>query len=204
MSVEILQQGIPLTQASKALIILHGRGGAAQEMLSLAQKCCDDQFYIAAPQAPGHTWYPNSFMSEEKLNEPTLSQSIRAIKELIEETAKHVPTHHIYLMGFSQGACLSLEISARFATKYGGVIALTGEFMGPTIDEKKYQGNLQGTKVFISNGDQDPFIPLTRSKESKKLMEKIGAHVTLQIYPGRPHIVSEDEIKWVRNNILLT
>ena len=185
---EIIQQGQPLDKASKALILLHGRGGTAYDILGLANEFCDDTFYIAAPQATNRSWYPYSFMEEEQLNEPWLSSSIETVKRLIDETAKSIPKSHIYLMGFSQGACLTLEVSCRFAAKYGGVVAFTGGLIGQTIDETKYSGNFEGTKVFIGNSDQDPHVPLRRSEQSKQLMKKMGADVTLKVYKGMAHI----------------
>lgn len=202
MTDDVLHQGVLVSKATKALILLHGRGGNARDMLSLADAFIDDHFYIAAPQAPNSLWYPQSFMAEEKLNEPYLSLSIERIKKLIDKTAEHIPKAQIYLMGFSQGACLALEISTRFASLYGGIIAFTGGLIGSAINEKKYQGNFEGTKVFMSNGDHDPYIPLPRSIESKAVMEKFGAEVTLKVYEGRAHTISEDEINWVKLNIL--
>lgn len=200
---EVLDQGSPVTKASKALIFMHGRGGTASGVIDFAKEFCDDQFYIAAPQAPHGVWYPYKFMDEEKLNEPSLSLSVEKIKKLIEEISKHLPKEKIYLMGFSQGACMALEVASRFADKYGGVVAFTGGLIGHQINEKKYQGHFKGTKVFIGNGDKDPYIPLIRSEESKELMEKMGAEVTLKVYPGRGHSISEEEISWVKQNIIL-
>lgn len=201
MTDDVYHQGILVSKATKALILLHGRGGTARDILSLADAFVDDQFYIAAPQAPNSLWYPQSFMADENLNEPYLSLSIERIKKLIDETEKYIPKSQIYLMGFSQGACLALEISTRFAAKYGGIIAFTGGLIGSAIDEKKYQGNFDGTRVFVSNGDLDPYIPLSRSIESKEVMGKFGAEVTLKVYQGRPHTISEDEIDWVKLNL---
>lgn len=200
---EVLHQGPLITKASKALILIHGRGGTARSILSLANRICDNDFYVAAPQATGNTWYPHSFIEEERLNEPYLSLSIRAIKDLIDQTAKHIPKNKIFIGGFSQGACLALEVSTRFAAKYGGIIALTGGLIGNKIEKGKYQGDFEETKVFISNGDQDLHIPLMRSEQSKELMETLGAHVTLKIYKGRPHTITEDEIKFVKSSILV-
>lgn len=199
---EILHQGPSVTKASKALILLHGRGGTARNILGLADKICDDSFYIAAPQATYNTWYPYSFMEEEERNEPYLSLSIKEIKDLIDQTAKYIPKQRIFIAGFSQGACLALEVSTRFAVQYGGIVAFTGGLIGKTVDESKYQGNFVGTKVFISDGDYDPHVPLIRAVQSKELMEKLGANVTLKVYEGRPHIIEEDEITFVKENIL--
>lgn len=201
---KIIERGVPLAQASKAIILLHGRGGTAEVILQLADKGWKEHFYIVAPQAPNNIWYPNSFLSEESRNEPYLSESVQNIKDLIDQMATRIPKDQIVIMGFSQGACLSLEISSRFAEKYGGIAAFTGGLIGRNIDENKYQGNFEGTKVLISNGDHDPFIPLIRSEQSKELMEKLGANVTLKVYPGRNHIITENEIEWVEKNILFS
>lgn len=199
---EVLQQGPSITKASKALILLHGRGGTARSILDLADRICDNDFYIAVPQAAHNTWYPYSFMEEEERNEPNLSSSIKGVKDLIDQTAKYIPKEKIFIAGFSQGACLALEVTARYAVQYGGIVAFTGGLIGRTVDESKYQGNFVGTKVFISDGDYDLHVPLIRAVQSKELMEKLGANVTLKVYKGRPHIIVEDEIIFVKENIL--
>jgi len=198
---EVIQQGCPLRQAKKALILLHGRGSTALDILSLADSFADDSFYIAAPQATRQSWYPHSFMAEEAQNEPWISSAIEIVKKLVENTTKHVPLDKIYLMGFSQGACLALEFSARYAAKYGGIVAFTGGLIGKTQDEEKYQGNFAGTKIFIGTSDQDPHVPLIRSEQSKLILEKMGAAVTLKVYAGMAHTINEDEINWVRKFI---
>lgn len=198
---QIVEQGTPLKDASKALILLHGRGASAQDILSLAYDFCDKTFYVAAPQATHNTWYPHSFMSEEKSNEPWLSSSVETVKRLIDEVAEFIPREKICIMGFSQGACLALEVATRHATKYGAVVAFTGGLIGRVINEKKYHGNFKGTEVFIGNSDKDPHVPLIRSEESKALMEKMGAHVTLKVYPGMAHTINQDEIQTVKKMI---
>lgn len=200
-SYQIVSQGQNLEKASKALILLHGRGSTAFEIMNLAKEFCDLNYYIAAPQATNNSWYPYSFLKEESMNEPWLSSAVDVVKKLIDETANYIPKNHIYLMGFSQGACLTLEFSTRFASKYGGVVAFTGGLIGSTINEGKYNGNFEGTKVFIGNSDLDPHVPLSRSEESKEIMEKLGANVELKVYKGMGHTISETEIedvkKWI-------
>lgn len=200
-SYKIIEQGAEIKKASNALLALHGRGGSAFDILRLAHEFCDDTFYLAAPQAVNNSWYPYSFMAEEKTNEPWLTSAVENVKKLIDETSKYIPKSQIYIMGFSQGACLALEVSARYADKYGGVIAFTGGLIGQTLNEKKYRGDFKKTKVFIGNSDIDPHVPLSRSEESKKIMEKLGADVTLKVYAGMAHTINEDEISWVKKNI---
>lgn len=199
---QIVEQGLPLNKASKALILLHGRGGTAIDILGLAQVFCDSTFYIAAPQATNNSWYPYSFMADEKTNEPWLSSALKSVERLIDETSHHIPRNQIYIMGFSQGACMALEVSTRHAAHYGGIIAFTGGLIGRVLNEEKYHGNFAGTKVFIGTSDRDPHVPLSRAEQSKDIMKKLGADVTLKVYHGMGHIINDDEINWVKENIM--
>lgn len=186
---------------SKALILLHGRGSTAQDILGLVDHIADHSFFVIAPQAPNNTWYPYSFMEEEKKNEPWLSSSIEIVCEAIESAATRVPKEKIYIVGFSQGACLALEVSARYAVKYGGVVAFTGGLIGKTIDRSMYKGNFEGTKVFIGTSDVDPHVPLERAQASRDVLESMGANVSLKVYPGMGHTINGDELQEARKVI---
>lgn len=194
----IIEKGKPLELAEKAIILLHGRGADAYDIITLADQFCDETFYIAAPQATNNAWYPYSFLSPESMNEPWLSSAVGTVKRLIDAICIHLPAEKIYIMGFSQGACLALEATAQNALEYAGVAAFTGGLIGEKISTGKYKGNFEGTKVFIGNSDKDPHVPLKRSEESKNIMEILGAEVTLSIYPGMPHTIIQDEIDTVK------
>lgn len=194
----LVERGLPIEQAKKAWIFLHGRGGTASDILSLVDFFGEASAYIAAPQAPNRTWYPHGFMDEEKLNEPWLTQSLGIINHLVEKIVKVIPKENIYFIGFSQGACLSLETTARSATKYGGIVAFAGGLIGSFVDQTKYHGDYQETPIFIGVNEEDPHIPLIRCQESQTLLEKMGASVNLKVYPGAYHRINQDEIHWAR------
>lgn len=195
---KIETRGLPLDQASKALIMLHGRGGTSSDILNFSGMIADNECYIVAPEATYNSWYPYSFIEEEHKNEPWISSAVEIIERVIEETAIHIPLDKIFLVGFSQGACLSLETSARLPGKYGGIIAYSGGLIGKEINMKKYHKGLEGTKVFIGNSDVDPHIPLYRCEESAEIMTNLGAEVTFKVYPGMKHIINQDEINWAK------
>ncbi len=197
-SYNIIESGKSLGEAKRALILLHGRGATAHDILGLAQEFIDDSFYIAAPQATNNTWYPNSFMADEQTNEPWLSSAVSIVKRLIDETSQQIPYENIYLMGFSQGACLTLEVAAQYANKYAGIAAFTGGLIGKELDTSKYNGDFKGTNIFIGNGDKDMHVPLSRCERSKTILEKMGAQVDLNIYPNRPHTILLEEINTVK------
>ncbi len=184
------------------MIMLHGRGGTAFDILNLNHKFCDDSFYIAAPEATNNSWYPYSFLEDEEKNEPWVTSAVDIVKHLIDEISKFITKERIYILGFSQGACLALETTARHAEKFGGIVAFSGGLIGKELNDKKYHGYFEGTKIFIGNSDHDPHIPLDRCIKSKELLEKQGADVTLKVYPGFSHTINNDEIQFVKHNII--
>jgi phospholipase/carboxylesterase len=195
-SKNVIKTGLSINDAKKALIMLHGRGGSAQDILSLASHLPLEDYYIVAPQATNNTWYPFGFMAPLQQNEPWLTSALDLVSSIVDDIkAARIATTDIYILGFSQGACLTLEFSTRHAQRWGGVIALTGGLIGDHLHTEHYTGNFQGTPVFMSNSTNDPHVPLSRSEESKKLMEQGGAQVTLQVYPNRPHTILPDELK---------
>ena len=185
------------------MIMLHGRGANAEDIISLAGYLKLGNTHIIAPQATNNAWYPYSFLSPRQQNEPWLSSALQVLNEILNDVIlAGIQNQQVIILGFSQGACLALEFATLNARPFGGVIAFTGGLIGDVLQEENYRGNFQKTKVFIGNSDKDPHVPLARSVESKRIMEKLGAEVTLKIYPGMAHTVNEDELNWVNENIL--
>ena len=188
--------GKPIKEAKKALIMLHGRGADPQDILGLAAHFNVSEYALLAPQATNKTWYPYSFMVKPEQNEPWLSSALDLLKEMVEEVKEQgISSENIYFLGFSQGACLTLEFVTRNATKYGGVAAFTGGLIGDKINLENYSGDFNETPIFIGTGNPDPHVPLERVKESVAILEKMNARVELQVYDGRPHTISLEEIE---------
>lgn len=192
----ILEAGLQIEDAKKAIILIHGRGGDARGMVDLKEYLPLQDFAILAPQANNNTWYPYSFMAPVSANEPWLSSAIDTVHELINEVmSSGIPAENIYLAGFSQGACLTLESAARKAQRYGAIIAFTGGLIGETIDPKNYQGDFAGTPILISSGDPDPHVPVSRVHESEAILKEMGAQLTVKLYPGRQHTITNLEVQ---------
>jgi phospholipase/carboxylesterase len=194
--------GQTLAQAKRVLIMTHGRGASAQSILSLAAELEVEDFALAAPQATGNTWYPYSFLAPEIQNEPGLSAGLQVLGQLVEEIKREgFDSPQIYLLGFSQGACLTSEFVARNAQPFGGVFILSGGVIGDSIKPERYSGDFEGTPIFLGCSDVDSHVPLHRVQDSTTLFQKLGANVTEKIYPNAPHSIFQDELNHI-NRIL--
>ncbi len=191
----VLRRGPPVRDARLVAILAHGRGSSSDDILGLAQQFSVDDVSYLAPQAAGHTWYPYSFLAPIEKNEPYLSSALRLLDKLVQQVGgEGVGPDRIVLLGFSQGACLSLEFAARHAQRYAGVVALSGGLIGPRGTPRDYQGSFEGTPVFLGCSDIDPHIPLDRVHESADVFRRMNATVEERIYPRMGHTVNGDEI----------
>jgi phospholipase/carboxylesterase len=198
----VLLKGRKLSEAEKVLVMLHGRGANAEDILSLANYLSVAKFTLLAPQATGNTWYPNSFLAPPFTNEPWLSSAISLVDDITNDIVENgVSYDNIFFLGFSQGACLTLEYVTRNAMKYGGVVAFTGGLIGDKIYEQNYTGDFGSTPVFIGTSDPDPHVPVQRVLDSVKILKNMNAQVTDKIYKNMGHTINEDEIETVNNLI---
>jgi phospholipase/carboxylesterase len=198
----VMAAGVPLNGAKKAIIMLHGRGAAPQDIISLKRYLRLEGVAILAPEATNNSWYPYSFMAPVSQNQPALDSALEVIDSIVKDIEQAgISSENIYFAGFSQGACLTLEYTARHAKRYAGIIALTGGLVGQELVTRNYVGDFADTPVFISTGDPDPHVPVSRVNESIAIFQKLNAKVTSAIFPGRPHTISGEEIEIVNKEI---
>jgi phospholipase/carboxylesterase len=197
--IQTATSGAPITRAKAAMILLHGRGASAESMLSLAEVFAEPDIACLAPQSPGVSWYPYSFLAPIDQNEPFLSRSLATVGKFVADlSAQGFGPERLVLLGFSQGGCLALEFAARNAQEYGAVIGLSAGLIGPEGAPRAYAGSLAGTRVFLGCSDSDAHIPLARVHESARVLSGLGGKVVERIYPGMGHTINEDEIREVR------
>ncbi len=198
----VLSLGAPFKTARQVMILLHGRGANAESILSLAAEFNAPETHYLAPQADQYRWYPYSFLSPIERNEPDLSNALERVDTLVQrllDSGKQLD--QIVLAGFSQGACLASEYVIRNPRRYGGLIVLSGGWIGPKDSLRSANGDLDRLPVFIGCSDIDHHIPLSRVNETASLLESMNANIDLQIYSGMGHTVNADEIS--RINILI-
>lgn len=193
----LLREGTELSTADGAVVLLHGRGASARSILGVAGEFDVEGVAYLAPQAAQRTWYPQSFLEPIERNEPWLTAALDRVSEVVSTAADQVGLERVALVGFSQGACLASEWTARNARRYGGLAALSGGLIGPEGTPRNYDGSLDGTPVFLGCSDVDPHIPVERVHETRDVFEHLGGDVTESIYEGMGHGINEDELEQV-------
>lgn len=200
----VLQAGAALNAADLAMVLLHGRGGSAEDILELGSAFHLQNVAYLAPQAAENTWYPLSFIAPRKMNEPYLSSALAKVESVVQSLQEAgFGRERIVVGGFSQGACLATEFVASHPARYGGLVAFTGGLIGPPGSlQSSPNGELTGTPALLCSGDPDPHVPWTRIEESAAILSGMGATVTTRRYPGRPHTVTQEELELARNLLL--
>jgi phospholipase/carboxylesterase/glyoxalase family protein len=194
----VLHRGASLDDARLVAILIHGRGASAEDILSLAAEFDVHDVAYLAPQAANRTWYPYSFLSPIAQNEPYLTSALGVVASLVTTVVgKGIPAERVALLGFSQGACLTLEFSARNPRRYAAIVGLSGGLIGPPDTPRQYPGSLDGTPVFLGCSDVDAHIPVERVRETTAVLRTMKATVDERIYRGMGHTVNSDEVSAV-------
>jgi phospholipase/carboxylesterase len=200
----IIYAGADIEHAESAMIVLHGRGATAESMVGLVSEIYAENMIYVIPQAKNHAWYPYRFIEKREANEPGVSSGLTLIQSIINALSeKGIQQERIFLLGFSQGACLAADFVARYPAKYGGLFVLSGGLIGDQINQNDYAGDLMDTPVFLGCSDVDFHIPEQRVHESARIFEYLNADVTEKIYPSMGHTINRDEISFIRKMINL-
>lgn len=196
----IKKAGADLENCEAIMIMLHGRNADAEDILSLSEHFHKTNIHFVAPQAKNFSWYPYSFMEDTARNEPGLFSGLQLIKDLV---VKYIEdgfnVNQIYLLGFSQGACLTLEFAARNPANYGGIFGLSGGLIGPKVSDEHYTGDFKSCPIFMGCSNTDPHIPAERVRESDLVFKSMNANVTTKLYPGMPHTIIQEEIDIIKS-----
>ena len=192
--------GEPIERAQAAMLMVHGRGARAKDILSLADQLAQPGFAYLAPQGADNAWYPNRFLDPISSNEPWLSSALAFASEVLDQIMDAgISPERVILLGFSQGACLTLEFAARNARRYGGLAGLSGALIDPDGTPREYTGSLAGTPVFLGCSDVDFHVPKERVGQTAGVLRRLGAEVTERLYPDMDHSINQDEIDFIRS-----
>ena len=193
----VASAGVTLENATAAVVMIHGRGATVRSILDLLQEFgIENDIAYVAPQAAGNSWYPNSFLAPLEHNELKLSSALRAVTETVEGVRDAgLDSEQTLLLGFSQGACLTLEYAVRNPRRYGGVVGFSGGLIRPDGTPREYDGTLDGVPVFLGCSDTDPHILVECVHESSNVFRGLEGDVTERIYEEMAHTVNDEEMR---------
>ena len=207
--------GAAPSEATHAVILLHGRGSgpqsiATQFLPTLLRSTTDAKICVLAPAAEDKTWYPNVYSPNLSENEPWLSGAVERIEREVQALEyAGVSRDKIMIGGFSQGACLAATYVMTYPAKYWGVFVLSGALLGlgsyDNVKLKKlerFKGvDLKGSRILVGCGDSDPFIKAVAAEWTGDAFSHTGASVDTRIYKQMPHTLCADELdvlkRWV-------
>jgi phospholipase/carboxylesterase len=202
-SKDYIRSGVSIKEAKRAIIMVHGRGANAESIISLSSRLELKDTTVFAPRATHQSWYPYSFLAPAEENQPALDSALELLNGLVQELLEQgLGAEDIYFLGFSQGACLSLEYVSRHGKRYGGVIAFTGGLIGEELVAANYLGDFGGTPFLITTGDPDPHVPVARVEDTVNILRNMNGNVMLKIYPGRPHSILPEELELANQHVL--
>ncbi|GAV13973.1 alpha/beta hydrolase [Paenibacillus sp. NAIST15-1] len=192
------------------IFTLHGKGSNEGNMFGLVAPISDDFIVIGIrgnlPLGAGYQYY-----ELKSLGNPIREMFDEAIKQLeafIQYAMDKYPIDpgKCYLLGFSQGAILSMTLALTMGDQLKGIVALNGYI--PDFVKTEYSlRSLNNVSVFVSHGEYDSVFPVRIVHETATYLKEHTQRITLKIYPT-DHGVSEenqrDVLDWLRRDAGLT
>ena len=180
---EALQSGPKA--AAKRLVLLHGWGADADDLLELGRQLCGERRQLLALRAPqphpggsGRQWY-----DLQNRSWPDLPQARVALRARLEALGRSLPLEQTVLLGFSQGAAMALDVGSDLAL--AGIVCCSG------YPHPGWQAKPAMAQVLLTHGKNDPVVPYAASEELLRLLRLQQARVELIGTAGQHGIDAE-------------
>ena len=177
--------------AQRRLVLLHGWGADAHDLLELGPLLVGPDVEVVALQAPwphpagmGRQWY-----DLQQPNWPELPAARGALKQRLLDLSRELPLDNTILLGFSQGAAMVLDVGTLAEGFDGGACAALIGCSGyphPGWDPQPPHK----TKVLLTHGEQDPVVPFAASQALQEQLQVAGHGVELLGFSGG-HTIDE-------------
>ncbi|MCX5946112.1 MAG: esterase [Cyanobacteria bacterium] len=180
---EALQSGPEA--ASKRLVLLHGWGADADDLLELGRLLCGERRQLLALRAPqphpgglGRQWY-----DLQNPTWPDLPAARLSLRQRLEALGRSLPLEHTVVLGFSQGAAMALDVGSELPLE--GIVSCSG------YPHPGWHASSAMARVLLTHGKNDPVVPYAASEELLRLLRLQQAPVELLSSPGQHGIDPE-------------
>lgn len=184
--------GDALQGASVVCVVTHGRGQSPEMMAEhIVSRLKSKAVAYVLPRAASGSWY--DARAVDPLTETTRKQRDASLNQLRRAAALAPANIPVVMVGFSQGACLTLEYALNYGPWRGAMVSFTGCRVGTSQDQRP-RADLAGLPVYLSGADKDPWIPLPAYAGAVFELGAARARLRTDLFPGRQHEVSDTEI----------
>lgn len=193
----------PAKRDSKTILIvlLHGYGSNEADLFDLAPQFPSNAVVIAA-RAPidvregSFAWY-NINRAGAALANPAEEEKAQAlILQLLDQAGKkyNIQGNRTYLMGFSQGAIMSLCTALTHPEKINGIAVMSGRLLDEVKSKTVASDKINKVSIFIGHGTEDKVLPVQYGRDEKNYLESKKIKCEYHEY-RMPHSISQDELK---------
>ena len=192
------------------LILLHGYGANEQDLMDLAP-FLDPRCLIISVRAPyavdfsSFGWFPIEFTeSGIILHFDEAVAACDQLSRLVASVTANYPVDagRVILLGFSQGASLSVAVALNEPERFAAVAALSGRFVPEVMPEATE--SVRGFPIFMTHGEFDQIIPISQGREGHELLSQLPLDLTYTEYPMGHEINQEcleDVRRWITQQI---
>lgn len=163
-------------------IVIHGLGSNEMDLLGLGRNF-DLPIRFVAPRAPlssgfgfGFSWY--NFAERAEPDAESFTDSLASLTAFVADVRAEydVEPEQLTLIGFSQGAVMSIATALSLRDDIGAVVAMSGYFPQPAGWEPMH-ADLRQLPVLVTHGDEDDIVPVELGRNAAQLLREHGADV---------------------------
>lgn len=197
---------IPASDVQKGCVItLHGRGTSGEDLIPLVDEINLPHLRWIFPDAPfpfpdilgGMMWFGST-----KGNSTGIQDSRKLLFDLLDQVIKkdRILPENVALLGFSQGAVMSLDVGLRYPKRIGALIALSGFLATPEKLKQEKSPASKSVPILLAHGTEDEVVSVDGSRKAQQCLIKEGYSAELKEYPMGHQIIPE-EIDLIRNHL---
>ncbi|MFS8542943.1 MAG: hypothetical protein LOD91_03775 [Limnochordales bacterium] len=172
------------------VIAIHGRGSNEDDLLGLAPALGLPVRFVA-PRGPlpiplgwaqGWAWY--EFANVGDPEPETFRRSLERLVALVDHVRDRygLAREQLFVLGFSQGAVMSLATALTVPDRVGGVVALSGYLPRPEAWQPPHT-DLGGMPVLVTHGTYDSILPVAWGRAAAEALRSFNAHVRYEEFP---------------------
>jgi phospholipase/carboxylesterase len=198
-------ENVEIGKKYPVIFLLHGMGSNEQNMMPLVSGMKKELFVFSLrgpiQQPPGYAFFTIKGFGNP--HREVFDSAVNRIEDFIQYAIEKYPidAEEVYLMGFSQGAILSMTLGLKLGNRIKGIIALSGYLPAFVKDEYEIKP-MDKVSAFISHGELDPVLPYEWGVDAEAFYKQKGTASTFKSYPESHTVSNEnynDFTEWFMN-----